>query len=124
MEDNTGRLLYLFVAIIYWLLQKVGSRKKDKPTREEVLTPPSPTPAPEVAMDWTVDWAPWEEAAEDVPMAPAPTSMEDEEVPPPTPAPAATSSSLQRPAQGRILQRYRGWKKAIIMSELLRPVVH
>ena len=123
MEDSFFKILCLIiiyaVPAILRHLKKLNTEAQPAEARPEDFPPPLAS-----APDWGDAW---EEAAQEAPAntlyQPAPT--------PPTAAspvdpklhstPQATSQKQVQPKIDRVLHRYSGWKKAIIMHELIRP---
>ena len=116
MEDHLDTILYLVIGIFYVIFS--NSKKYVTEGMPEEGLPPSPG-----GPVWEGDW----DEASDI------TVRNQEEVVQATPAsflrtqatdtptsvksePASKTSSTKR-----ILSRYTGWKKAMIMSEILRP---
>lgn len=118
MEDGFDKLLYLLISILYAIFSYGKKRTRQKP--DEIPLPPS-TAAP----DWEDDWdeeiemitPAWEETVEEAHASihhpPAITSAF-----PVQPKPSAVQS---QPKIEQVLGRYKGWKKTVVMSELIRP---
>lgn len=118
MEDHLDTLLYLLIGILY----AIFSASKKFITEEspgERLPPSTPAPA------WQDDWdeeveivAPTQEEAVQAPLAPP--ILHAQAIPsiPSQDKPLAVS---KQPSIERFLSRYKGWKRAVIISELLRP---
>jgi hypothetical protein len=119
MEDHFDKLLYLVVGVVYFFLNKA----KNRDAGEQPMTdhPPKYRPAPAASTDWENTWAsdtqeaPVEKSLLQTSIAKRPLLPEHH---------TATHPAAQKP-QGkkidRVLRRYGGWKKAVIMGELIQP---
>ena len=118
MEDHLKTILYLVGGVIYFLLTNTRGRKAEQPPAEDMpedLLPPA-APAP----DW-VDAG--EQAVQEAPATTLyPQATGTKASPTPVhPKPHNTPQKQPQPKIERVLSRYSGWKKAMIMHELLRP---
>ncbi|MEL6606908.1 MAG: hypothetical protein AAFP88_01495 [Bacteroidota bacterium] len=119
MEKDLYKLFYLLVSIIYAIF-----RRREKHTHQEPTETPLPTST--ATPDWEGDWdeeiematPDWEEAVEKE--IPLPVHYATAKTPSASVMPS-TSSSSQHPLKKRILGRYKGWKKAMVMGEVMRP---
>ncbi len=123
MEDNSSKLLYLVVAGIYYVVKYVvknatSSTTEEWATTDEPVEPPS-QPVPRE------NWAnTWEEKVRKPP-TPAPYLHTPKAMAMARPiAQTMAKPTLQQtspPKAERLLRRYSGWKKAIIMHEIIQP---
>ena len=123
MDENFTKLLSLIIGIAYMVFSHSRNRPAEEPMEdampdEDLLPPEAP------ASDWIEAW---EEVPEASPIStpyPSTTVATPSPAParakPPSMPPAATPPPPQR-AVARVLSRYKGWKKAVVMSEIIRP---
>jgi hypothetical protein len=106
MEDQFDKLLYLVVGVIYFYLHKAKNRNAEKQTIPD--TPSERPSAPTTSTDWENTWG---NDAQDAPVR-KPLLQ------------TTTHPAAQQPHGKKIdsvLRRYGGWKKAMIMRELIQP---
>lgn len=103
MEDGFDKLLYLVISILYAIF--TYSKKRTRRESPETHLPPSTT-APA-----------WEEAVKKE--TPLPVHYATVKTPSASILPSAPSAA-QQPPKKRILGRYKGWKKAVVMGEVMR----
>jgi hypothetical protein len=119
MKDHFDTLLYLVVGAVYLYLKKAKNRNAEKQTIPD--TPSEPLPAPTTSTDWRDAWRnDTQEALVKKPLlqtaiAKRPLPAEHHT----TPHPAAQQPHGKK--IDRVLRRYGGWKKAIILGELIQP---
>ncbi|XWN35248.1 MAG: hypothetical protein ROO73_00415 [Roseivirga sp.] len=126
MKDNTDLLIYLVLSIVGLVLNRVFSgynneESLSEETEEEALYE-SPHSSPTPVQHWTI--AQSNTGQEDG--LPASTPRSTRKVQPSRPAPTlrsakATIPPSATPPKGSGLSRYSGWKKAIVMQEILQP---
>ncbi len=120
MEDHFDKLFYLIVGAIYFFLKSSNSRNTDQEPMKSKPFEHQPTPTADT--DWSDTWA---NETQKVPVSRKPllkTAIK-EVLPYPDHA-STTRLSTPQPTdrkRDRVLRRYNGWKKAIVMSELIRP---
>ena len=114
MEDGLDKLFYLLISIIYAIFSY--SKKQARKEPPEVSLPPDTT-VPNWKDDWDEEVAmttpAWEEAIQETP---APIHH-----PPTVPVQPRPPAARRQPKTERVLGRYSGWKKAAVMSEIMRP---
>ena len=120
MEDHFDKLLYLVVGLIYFFLKNSNSRNADKPTVTD--KPSGQQPAPVARTNWPDTWV--DEAQEEpVVKKPLLQTAIKEVSPHPGHAPTTRLAAPQLTDKkiDRVLRRYGGWQKALIMGELIQP---
>ena len=119
MEEYFDKLLYLVVGIIYFALTNV--KKQNTEERPATNTPSVPPATPAARTDRVdmqgnqIQYVPQSAPLPQTSIAKTPLCLAHS---------TSTQSSIQqRPGKKteRIFHQYRGWKKAIIMSELIQP---
>lgn len=111
MEDRFDKIFYLVISIIYMVFSYIKKNApKEQPTAQMTQDTLPPLPA---ALDWE---SPWKEVLQKTP-APARYTQQ--------PIPSTNISrqpvTHQQPKIERVLNRYTSLKKAIVMSEIIRP---
>ena len=118
MEDHFDKLLYLIVGLIYFFLNHARSSDTEKQTIED--RPSGPQTVPTTNTDWSNTWEDKTQKAPIRKFRPQPITKKK----PSLPVHHTTQLATQKQPGQKInhaLRRYSGWKKAIIMSELIRP---
>jgi len=119
MEDHFDKLLYLVVGIIYFFLNKAKNRDADE--RPVTDKPSERRPAPTTSTDWADTWR------NDAQEAPVKRPLLQTSIAKVLPSPVHSSTTQPTDQQprgkkiDRVLRRYSGWKKAMIMGELIQP---
>ena len=116
MEDTLNIILYVGVAIIYWWFKSSEYTWQNTESVEEEALPVETDTQP----------TPWEQLEQMYTVA-KPTQATDalSRTQPSTPVPdASTPPRLPERRQPRVLDRYSGWKRSVIMGEVLRPIEH
>ena len=111
MEDHFDKILYLIIGILYIIFSHSNKHAPEEQPIEEAEDTLPPLPS---ASDWGDRWDQRRETTtpvwdKKIEIAPAPNLQ---------PKPALP---LKPATTTRRLNRYNGWKKAIVMSEILRP---
>jgi hypothetical protein len=117
MEDQFDKLLYLVV--IYFYLHKAKNRNAEKQTIPD--TPSERPSAPTTSTDWENTWG---NDAQDAPVRKPLLQTAIAKGPLPPEHNTTTHPAAQQPHGKKIdsvLRRYGGWKKAMIMRELIQP---
>ena len=129
MKDNTDLLIYLVLSIVGLVLNRVFSGYNNEESlseeSEEEALYESPHPSPVPVQHWTIAQS---ISCKEVGL-PGSTPRSTRKVQPYRPAPTlrsvptakATISPSATPQKGSGLSRYSGWKKAIVMQEILQP---
>jgi len=119
ITDYVETLIYL-VVVVYLLIKKSISRRVvDQPT---VDYPSERSPRPTPSLDPSSTWVGEAQEAPSEKVSLQKTGIESR-----SPRPAPPSPTVQTTQQstdkkvGHTLRRYRGWKKAIIIGELIQP---
>ncbi len=120
MEDHFDTLLYLIVGIIYLVFNNAKSSNADKKT---VIDMPSKhQQAPTAGANWP---STWEGEAHKAPVVKKPLSQTAIKKVSPYPVHHPPLQPTTQQPSGkkidRVLRRYSGWKKAVIMAELIQP---
>lgn len=119
MEDYFDKLLYLVVGFIYFFLGNAKRSNTEKQIAED--RPPRTPTVPAAESDWGNTWEDQtrEEPTKKLRWQP----IVREALCLPTQRATTQLANQQWPKQqiNRTLHRYGGWKKAVIMSELIRP---
>lgn len=120
MEDYVDKLIYLVVGIVYFLIKNSNDRSVDhQPGEDHPANHPS-APTSSVGPPST-----WDREAPQAPLTKVPLQrigLESGSLHPGHTPPAAQTT--QQPTDreiSRTLCRYSGWKKAVIMSEIIQP---
>jgi hypothetical protein len=122
MEDHFDKLLYLVIGVIYLLF--FNNAKSDNASkRTEADEPSEHQPAPTANPNWTNTWE------NKAPRAPVerktlPRAVTKKASPYPVHRSTSQLATQQLPPSrkiDRVLHRYSGWKKAVIMAELIQP---
>ncbi len=122
MEDQFDKIFYLVGAIIWYALRKIGSKGYQKPTLEEATAAPAST---------TDSWESQTSKAKALQVSHPPTHAPITETAIQAAHPGQNirlpySFSVNQTTQpkkiDRILSRYSGWKKALVMSEIIHPL--
>ena len=121
IEEYVDELIYLVIGSTYFLVKYFNERDvEDQPTAEQ---PSSEHPlAPTSSVDPCSTWADEAQEASPVNASLQRTNIENKSPHPEHTPP--TTQAIQQPASkkvGHVLRRYSGWKKAVIMSELIQP---
>ncbi len=114
MEKDLYKLLYLLISIIYAIFNYHKKR-----TRQE--TPETPLPPSTAVPDWDEELEmatpAWKEVPEEAPAL----THDQPAITPVVSVQSKPSTTRRQPKIERVLDRYKGWKKAAVMSELIRP---
>ena len=118
MEDHLDKILYLIIGIAYMIFSKSKNRNTEQPPEADMPEDLLPPAAP--ATDW-IDAG--EQAVQEAPATTLyPQATRTKASPTPVhPKPHNTSQKQPQPQIKRLLSQYSGWKKAMIMHELIRP---
>jgi len=120
MEDYVETLIYLVVGVVYLLIKNSNSRRVDEQQTVDHPSEHSPRPTSSLGPSST-----WVEEAQEAPLAKVPLQKIGMESGSPRPRHSSPiARTVQQPTDkkvGRVLRRYSGWKKAVIMGELIQP---
>jgi hypothetical protein len=118
MEDYFDNLIYLVVGIIYLVINKTKNRKEDKKLVADRPSEQRPVPAASTGEPGT-----WRHELQETPIRKPWLQTSIPKVPPYTIHSTTSQPAGQRPSVkkvDRVRCRYGGWKKAIIMGEVIR----
>jgi len=121
MDDRFNMLLYLIIGVIYFFLKRENGHSADQQPADDKHTERQES-APVASTDQSSAWA---SEARRVPVAKKPLLRDKIERKLLHPGPLRlTKERTKHPTDkkvDRVLRRYDGWKKAIVMGELIRP---
>ena len=120
MEDHFDKLLYLVVGVIYFYLHKAKNRNAEKQTIPD--TPSERPSAPTTSTDWENTWGnDAQNAPVKKPLRQTAMAAKRPLLPEHNTATYPAAQQLHGKKIDSVLRRYGGWKKAMIMHELIQP---
>ncbi|MHA7877540.1 MAG: hypothetical protein ACX93T_01285 [Bacteroidota bacterium] len=123
MEDYFGKLFYLVVGMVYFFVKHLNKHSVDEQPATDTTSERLPNPVSDTELPST--WTGAVQAAQQVSAVKKLSSQTavKREAPDPDQA-AVIGRASQKPKNkqaSRVLRRYGGWRKAIVMEELIRP---
>lgn len=113
MEEHLDKIVYLIIAFVYTIFSH--GRKRD------TAVPPAKDGAEDLLPPSVPAWGATQEKPATTPYPQATPPALSPVYPQPHSTPKAAAQQQSQPTKDRVLSRYSGWKRAIVMQEIMRP---